>query len=98
MFYFKCMDIVLGVCLYSMCLPVVHEAGIGFPETGATEDYELLCRCWELILKPISEQPVFLIAKPCVHLSLPHPNFALFVCLTLACSWPLIPAYATPSE
>jgi hypothetical protein len=43
-----------------MCL---YE-GVGSPETGLTDSWELPCGCWELNLSPLEEQPVLLTAEP----------------------------------
>lgn len=35
---------------------------LGFPGTGVTDSYELMCGCWELNSGPLEEQPVLLMA------------------------------------
>lgn len=40
------------------------EVGMPSPGTGITEDYELLCDCWDPNLDPLQEQQMILTSEP----------------------------------
>ena len=46
-----------------------EKEGTGFPGTGVTNSYELLCGCWELNLGPLEEPLVLLTTEPSLQ---PH--------------------------
>lgn len=56
--------------MYVWCLRRPKEA-MRYPRIRATDSCEFVCRCWELNLGPLEEQPVLLRIEP----SLQPPNF-----------------------
>jgi hypothetical protein len=68
----------MAVSVLFTCISMYHmhswypwrpEEGIGFSRTEVTEGYELPCRCWELNLGPLQEQPVLFTAEPFLQLN-----------------------------
>lgn len=50
------------VCVYTLhacCVPGEVWGGIGFTGTAVLDAWELPCRCWEPILRPLREQQMF---------------------------------------
>ena len=58
---FVCMH----VCAPYVCLlPEYTIEGIKSPRMRVTDSYELPCKCWQLNLGPLEEQPVLLTTEP----------------------------------
>lgn len=70
-----CMNVLPASCVSMMPLEDVGSSG-----TGVTDGCELPCKCWELNLGPLLEEPVFLTSSLQLQLFL-IDNLTGFVCL-----------------
>ena len=75
----------MGV-LHASCVSMMPSEGVESSETGVTGGCELPCKCWELNLGPLLEQPVLLtiLVPTAVILNLQLDCFCLFVCFVFS--------------